>query len=313
MRPTMHGRRGLVSLALAAAALVLASASVQAGGGAVTTEAGAYFDFLAPDPGGPTDGTIRFGFGGAVETIAADAVLVPPADTNLAFLGGGTPTCLEVTREGGTITRLAFVTDCTVSGTVTRVDDVFGAGADGYLIADRVAAPAELVEGEPPFAALIGVAAATGGTLNVTFQVDVATGVPGSFRGETSVTGPVSDLGGGDVGVGAAVLPGAIVDDASRALLDEAAALGVDATVEIVGLGTIQQKGQPALEIELTVTYSAPPPTPAPTPAALPDTGMAREGATAEGLAQVLIAAGAVVASVSAVLMARRRGGRAAD
>ncbi len=309
MLPSVHRHRRLFSLPIVATALLLGSAIARAGGGDVTIEAGAYFDFLAPDPGGPTDGTIRFGFGSAAETIAADAELVPPADTNLAFLGGGTPTCLEVTREGGTITHLAFVEECTVSGTVTRVDDVFGVGADAYLVGDRLAAPAELVEGEAAYAALIGVPAATGGTLDVTFHVDPTTGVPTSFIGETSVAGPISDLGAGDVGVGAAALPGAIVDDASRALLDEAADLGVDATVGILGFGTIGEKGQPALEIELTVTYSATPATPAPTPAALPDTRMAIGSASAGGPVWLVLAAGAAGATV---LLVRPRGRRAA-
>lgn len=311
MRPTIRHHPKLVSLPLVVIALLLGSAIVHAGGD-VTTEGGTFFDFAAPDPVAPSDGTIRFGFSGAAEPIAADAELVPPADTNLALLGGGTPTCLEVTREGGTITRLAFVEECTVSGTVERVDDVFPPSGDGYVIGDRLAAPAELVEGEAPFAgleapfaALIGVPAATGATLDVTFLIDLSSGAPTSFTGRTSVTGPVSDLGGGDVSVGAGVLPDAVIDDASRALLDEAAALGVDATVEIVGLASFQQNGPPALEIELTVTYSAPPATASPTPAALPDTRMGVEDATTGSVALLL---GAVVGA--AVLLARRRAGR---
>jgi hypothetical protein len=289
MRATIRRYRRFVSLPLVAIALLLGSAIAHAGGAMVTTEAGAYFDFLAPDPGAPSDGTIRFGFGGVVETIAADAELVPPADTNLTFLGGGTPTCLDVTREGDAITRLAFVAECTVSGIVTRVDDVFGAGADGYLIGDRLAAPAELVEGDPTFATLIGVPAATGGPLDVVFHVDVTTGVPTSFAGETSVTGRVGELGGGDVSVGAAVLPNAVIDDVSRALLEEAAALAVDATVMIAGLGTIEQKGQPGLEIELTVTHSGVPISPAPSVGALPDTAMRDEGSTGQVPASMLM------------------------
>ncbi|HEY8170622.1 MAG TPA: hypothetical protein VIH24_05935 [Candidatus Limnocylindria bacterium] len=268
---------------LIALAVLLLGAGVALGGGSGTTtvEGGTYFDYLAPDPGGPTDGGIRFGFSGVAEVIAADAVLVPPADTNLAFLGNGTPTCLAVTREGGAITRIEFVAECNVSGTVMRVDDVFGPGGDAYIIGDRLAAPADFVEGIPEFAALIGVPAASGGNLDVVFQIDLATGAPSSFIGQTSVTGPVSDLGGGDIGIGDATLRTAVIDDASRALLEEAAALGVDATAVIVGLGTFQEQGDPILQIELTVTYSAPTPvaspvpTAAPSAAALPDTGSA--------------------------------------
>jgi hypothetical protein len=257
------------------------SGAVLAGGASTSVEAGAYFDFVAPDPVAPADGAIRFGFDGSPETIAADAELVPPADTNLAFLGGGSPTCVEVAREGGVITRLAFVGACTVSGSVVFVDDLFGPGGDAYLIGGRLAAPAVLVDGEPPFAALIGAPAATGATLEITFQIDLATGIPTAFVGVTTVSGPVVVLGNGDVAVGSATLPSAIIDDAARALLAEAAELGVEATVGITGNGTFGEKGEPALDIVLAVSFTAPtpgatpePPAPAPSADALPDTGV---------------------------------------
>jgi hypothetical protein len=271
----------LASLPAGLSALFIVASVVLAGAAATTTvEAGSYRDYVAPDSGTATPGAITFGFTGMPEVIAADAELVPPADTNLAFLGGGTPTCLEVTREGGEITRLAFTAECTVTGTVTLVADAFGPGMNAYVIGDRVAAPAELVEGDPAFGALLGVPADSGALLSVTFQIDLTVGAPLSFVGATQVVGPVTMLAGGDVMVGAATLPGAAIDDASRALLSEAAALGVDATVGIAGDGTIEPKGQPTLELVLSVSYTAPTvaptpmpvPTPAPTASALPDT-----------------------------------------
>jgi hypothetical protein len=304
-----HHHPGVASIGLAIGGLLLAAGAVAAGGAPIEIEGGAYFDFVAPDPGAPAPGSITFGFSGTPEVIAADAVLVPPADTNLAFLGGGTPTCLGVTREGGTITRLAFVAECVVSGTVTFVADAFGPGAGGYLIGDRVAAPQELVEGDPAFATMIGVPADGGGTLSIIFQIDVTGGFPTSFIGETDVTGAVATLAGGDVAVGSATLPDAVIDDASRALLEEAAALGVNATVGIVGNGVIQQKGDPELQIELTVTLASGPTSPSPTPGLLPDTTMATEPASPDGSAQLLVA---VAVTGAAVLLARVRGGPAA-
>ena len=259
----------LVGSILAVASALLLVGVALGGGGTFTVEGGAYFDFVAPDPLGPTDGTIRFGFSGAAETIAADALLVPPADTNLAFLGGA-PTCLGVTREGGVITGLEFVAECNVGGTVTRVDDLFGPGGDAYLIADRVAAPADLVEGSPPFATLIGIPAAAGTNLDLAFVVDLTTGIPSSFIGQTSAIGPVTLLAGGDIGVGAATLPNEVIDPDSRADLEEATALGVDATAAIVGLGTIEQAGDPTVQILLSVGYTAPTPVPTPVPTAAP-------------------------------------------
>ncbi len=277
----------LAGSALAVAGLVLIVGVALGGGGTSTVEGGAYFDYVAPDPLGPTDGAIRFGFSGTVETIAADAVLTPPADTNLSFFGGGTPTCLGVTREGGVITALQFAPNCTVSGTVTRVDDLFGPGGDAYLIADRVAAPAELVEGNPQFGTVIGVPAAAGTNLAITFELDLTSGVPVAFVAQTSVAGAVTLLSGGDVGVGAATLPTAVVDATARGQLEEAAALGVDATVGILGNGSFEAKGDPALDVLLSVDFTAPTPvaTPVPTAApsagALPDTSSGREPGSA--------------------------------
>lgn len=197
-----HARRLRASIALVVGVFLLTSGVAL--GATTSVEGGAYFDFVAPDPIAPAPGSITFGFSGTPEEIAADAVLVPPADTNLAFLGGGTPTCLEVTREGGSITQLAFVAECTIDGMVTFVPDAFGPGVGAYLIGDRVAAPQDLVEGDPAFATMIGVPAASGASLAVTFEVDLASGVPQTFVGITEVVGAVSMLGSGDVTVGSA-------------------------------------------------------------------------------------------------------------
>ena len=271
----------LASSVLAVASVLLVVGVALGGGGTTTVEGGAYFDYVAPDPLGPTDGTIRFGFSGTVETIAADAVLTPPADTNLAFFGGGTPTCLGVAREGGVIISLEFVDECTVGGTVVRVDDLFGPDGDAYLIADRVAAPAAFVEESPTFATMIGVPAATGTTLDLTFLVDLTTGIPSSFIGRTSASGAVALLPGGDIGVGPATLPNDVIDAASRGQLEDAAAFGVDATVVIVALGTFGPDGEPTIEIELTVTYTEPTPMPTPIPTAAPSADVLPDTSTA--------------------------------
>lgn len=308
-----HRRRvPLAGSALALAGLLLVVGAALGGGGTTTVEGGVYLDYVAPDPLAPTDGAIRFGFAGTLETIAADAVLAPPADTNLAFLGGA-PTCLEVTREGGVITALEFAGECNAGGTVTRVDDLFGPGGDAYLIADRVAAPADLVEGVPAFATLIGIPAVAGTNLDLVFVVDLATGIPSSFIGQTSVTGPITLLTGGDIGVGAATLPNEVIDAASRGHLEDAAAFGVEATAVIVGLGTIQQEGDPTVQIELTVTYTEPTPvaTPVPTAApsadALPDTRTAPATAGTLKLAVFLVLSLVGAASAALGLVAHRR------
>ncbi len=307
-------RTRLASLLLAGLLAMLGTGVVLAGSADITVEGGAFFDFAAPDPLGPTDGAIRFGFTGTVETIAADAELVPPADTNLAGFGGGTPTCLEVTREGGVITRLAFVGECVVEGPVTLVEDIFGPGADGYMISDRLAAPAEFIATSPEFATLIGVPADAGTVLSVTFTLDLASGIPVSFVGVSTLIGPVTLLDGGDIMVDGATLPTEVIDDASRAALTEASELGVDATVAITGNGSLQVQGpQPELEIVLAVTFSAPTPTPSgtavPTASQLPDTSSTSSAPGAPTWMLVVVAGVFVLASGSliAVRVARRR------
>lgn len=263
----------------------------------VAIEAGAYQDFIAPDPGTSTPGAITFGFLGTPEVIAADAVLHPPADTNLAFFSGAVPTCLAVTRDSDQIVALAFAASCTVSGAVTMVTDIFGSGANGYVTSDRVATPEELVLGTPGINALMKTAADSDGTLTITFAVDVSVGVPTSFVGSTQIGGPVTIIPSGGIGVGSAVLMDEVVDDASRALLQEAADLGVGAIVGITGTGIIDVSGEegPSVDITLTValdsvaptappspapTDAAPSSTPAVTPALLPNTSV---GSSASG------------------------------
>ncbi len=306
-------RTRLASLFLAGLLAILGTGVVVAGSADITVEGGAFLDFVAPDPLGPTDGAIRFGFTGPLETIAADADLVPPVDTNLGSLGTPTPTCLEVTREGGVITRLAFVAACVVEGEVIFVEDLFPPDGDAYVIGDRLAAPAEFLAMSPEFAALIGVAADAGTVLSVTFAVDPALGFPMSFVGITSVSGPVTLLGGGDITVDGATLPTEVIDDASRAALTEASELGVDATVAITGNGNLQVKGVPELEITLAVTFSAPTPTPSetavPSASQLPDTSAAASAPGAPTWMLVVVAGAFVFASSSlvAVRVARRR------
>ncbi len=241
----------------------------------VAVECGLFRDYTAPDPVAVTAGSITFGLNGTPETIAPDATLLPPADTALPSLQGGTPTCLTVTRDAGVITSLAFAPSGTVTGTVILVPDLFGSGQDAYVIADRVFAPADAVTANAGLAALIKTAADSGSTFSVTFQIDLSSGVPTDFTATTTLSGAVTLLAGGDIRVGAATLPNPVIDAAARASLTAAADLGVAATVVVNGLGTLDQSsaGGVAIDVTLSVTYTAPAVnTPAPTAAALPNT-----------------------------------------
>jgi hypothetical protein len=259
----------------AVAVLALLVSPVWAGGADVTTlECGLFRDdYVAPDPGTSTPGSISFGISGPTEVIAADATLVPPADTALPSLQGGAPTALTVVRNGGVITSLAFAPSCTISGTPVLVPDLFGPGQDGYVIADRLFTPAALLATNDGLAALIATAADSGSTFSVTFDIDLSTGVPSGFAAQTTLVGVVVMLDGGDVQVGAATLPSSVVDDQARAELGRAAELGVETTVVVDGIGTIDQaSGGPLVAITLTVTFALPEPTPA--PSLLPNTAL---------------------------------------
>lgn len=270
--------RALLRPLLPLALLAVFVAPAAAGGADTTTvECGIFRDYTAPDPGTATPGSITFGLSGSPEAIAADATLVPPADSSLASLQGGAPTALTVIRNSGVITSLAFADSCTISGTPILVPDLFGSGQDGYVLADRLFVPVEQVGANPGLAALFGTAADSDGVLSITFEIDLSTGVPFEFSATTSFAGEVVMLPGGDVQVGDATLPDSVIAADARADLQAAADLGVDATVVVDGAGSIDpsSKGEVIVAITLTVTYAAPP-TPSPSADLLPDTATNR-------------------------------------
>ncbi|MDP9224363.1 MAG: hypothetical protein M3P18_11005 [Actinomycetota bacterium] len=263
--------------------LVISCFASTAAAAQTTLECGLFRNYTAPDPIAVTAGSITFGLNGSPEPIAPDATLIPPADTALPSLQGGTPTCLTVTRDAGMISSLAFAPSGTVSGTVILVPDLFGSGQDAYVIADRVFAPVAAVIANDGLAALIKTAADSGSIFSVTFQIDLSSGVPTGFTATTTLSGPVTAGTGGDIQVGAATLPNAVIDAAARASLDAAAGFGVAATAVVDGVGTLDQSspGGVVIDVTLSVTYTAPAvasPTPTasatPTSAALPNTAI---------------------------------------
>jgi hypothetical protein len=261
--------------------LLLASVASTAVAAQTTVECGLFRDYTAPDPIAPSAGSITFGLNGSPEVIAASATLVPPTDTTLSSLQGGTPTCLSVTRDAGSITSLAFAASGTASGTVVLVPNLFGSGQDAYVIADRVFAPASAVVANDGLAALIKTAADSGSVLSITFQIDLSSGIPTGFSATDTFSGLVTLAGNGDVHVGAATLPNSVIDATARAKLATAAGLSVPATVVVNGVGTIDQSsaGGVVINVTLSVTYATPAsasPTPsvAPTPQAIPNTAI---------------------------------------
>ncbi|MGZ8563996.1 MAG: hypothetical protein ACXWWU_10305 [Candidatus Limnocylindria bacterium] len=242
---------------LAAASLLLGVGHALAAETAV--ECGAFRDYVAPDAGTATSGSITFGVSGVPETIAPTATLVPPTDTTLSGLQGGTPTCLDVTRDGGQITSLAFAASGLVSGQVALVTNLFGSGFDAYVIADRVFVPVDQVATTDWEHALIKAAAAAGAPLTITFTIDVASGIPTGFTGSLEISGLVTPGAGDDLRVGSATLPASVIDGPSRALLLDSASRGVIATVTIDAVGTIAPGNDgPVVQITLGVSEQLP-------------------------------------------------------
>jgi len=285
--PFPHRDEPLVKFPIALRAVMGALLLLAASGGAVsaattTVECGLFHDYVAPDPVAVTTGSISFGLSGPTETIAADATLVPPANTNLPGLAGGPPTCLTVDRDAGTITSLAFAASGSISGFVELVPDLFGPGSDGYTIADRLFAPTQIVADNAGLNAIIATAADSGAPLTLTFTIDINTGNASAIDANITLSGQVELQSNGDVLIGAARLLDAVIDAEARDALTEAAAIGVPATVIVAGHGTIDggSPGGVDMAITLSVSFTAPAATPTaspqpaatPTQATLPDT-----------------------------------------
>lgn len=97
-----------------------------------------------------------------------------------------------------------------------------------------------------------------------------------AFEGSTTIAGPIMILATGDVAVGAATLRADVIDTDARSVFNEAATLGVPASVAIGGVGSIGTKGDGGVSVVITldITLAVPAATPAPTGALLPDTAM---------------------------------------
>jgi len=174
------------------------------------------------------------------------------------------------------------------------------------VIADRVVAPVSAINANVGLAALIKTAADSGSTLSVTFQIDLSSGVPTGFTATTTLSGTVTLIAGGDIQIGAATLPNAVIDAAARSSLTAAAGVGVPATVVVNGIGKIDQssEGGVVIDVTLSVTFAAPAvSTPAPTAAVLPNTAATPPSKVAEPIG---LAALSLLLSVLVVMCARQ-------
>lgn len=228
----MHVRRSLAALFGTGALLLTAFAPVSVLAATTGAECGVINAYTAPDPLGPTDGSIQFGFSGPVETIAAAATLDPAVASDLPnYVGNGGITCVDVTADGGgTITAMAFAPGGVISGPVT-----YDVGNDAYIVADRIFAPASQLVTQPELVPVILVPYEAGEPLTVTLTIDTASGNLTGISTFSQVSGPVGFSGGGDLLIEGATLPATFLSGNALLALQVADGTGSDADVSIAG------------------------------------------------------------------------------
>ncbi len=229
--------RVLATAMLLAAAVfpALATASLAATDGVACGMVSAY---TAPDPSGPTDGTITIGLD-QVETIAATATLSANLAANLPSILNSSPTCFSITADaGGVITALDFAPSGTVCGTL-ELDP----SGSFYVVARAFIIPVSLVDSEVAFSALFGVSFDTGGEACVTFTVDTTTGAITAFSGTTSVCGAPVTHPDGSLDIGPATVPAAVVSTNGLAAVAIAESAGNDVCADIRSAGIVDTSG----------------------------------------------------------------------
>ncbi len=206
-----------VSAALVAciASLTLGIANVAAASSSV--ECGQLTGYTAPDPSGPTDGSLQIGLL-TPWVILADATVSADATTSLPSIVNNSPTCVALDfDDGGAITSVDFAPEGVVSGTVT-----FDSGSGFYLFAGRMIVPDFVTDAYPGIAALFVTSYQAGTDLTVTFTVDPTTGQFVGFDGHAAFCGKGGVDSNGDGRVGDAVIPAEVLDAEDLAALEGA-------------------------------------------------------------------------------------------
>jgi MYXO-CTERM domain-containing protein len=245
----------LVAIPALAAALLLAAIPASVAAASSIVECGQVSAYTAPDPIAPADGSLTVGLLPAW-TIAADATLSPAAEANLATVGNGGPTCVGMDLDdGGVITAIDFAAQGDIDGAV-----VPDSGIGGYVFADRLLVPTEVVEAYPGLAGLFTTSAAAGTDLLITFFIDVATGQFTGFSGHAAFCGAGDLAGNGDGLVGLAAIPVALLDADDTAALGDADLAQVCATVDSEGVVDTENQGQFSVtgEVEISLVPQAP-------------------------------------------------------
>ena len=282
--------RFATSLVIAASvALTQAGSSLATPG--PTVECGQLSAYLAPDPLGPTPGSVTIGALTPWE-IVPTATMSANAASALPTIVNSGPTCLSMELDvDGKITSLDFAAQGDISGGV-----IFDSGSGFYQFANRLIVPNFITDTYPGIAALFVTSYQAGTQLSVTFTVDLTTGSFAGFDGHAAFCGNAAVTGGGDGKVGDAVIPAAVLEPADTAALQTANGTEVCATVHSVGVVIPNSEGQIQVQADVVIT-----PVPAP-----PSTSTVAPSTTGDGRALATMLLILVLAAASLAATRRR-------
>ncbi len=210
--------------------LLMTVGAVSASAAASAAECGQLTGYTAPDPAGPTDGSLQLGYGDPW-VVLATADVGPAAEVILPSLVNAGPTCVTIDVDpDGAISALEIAGSGTLRG---RVD--FDSGSGFYTFADRLIVPTFITDAVPGLAALFVTSQQAGSELTITFTVDISSGTFSGFDGRTAFCGAGAVTKDGDGQVGKAVIAAAVLTNKNLAALDGAGARRVCAAIHSVG------------------------------------------------------------------------------
>lgn len=217
-----------------------------------TVECGQLSAYTAPDPIGPTPGSIAIGSLTPWEITPTATVSANAAATLPSIVNSG-PTCLALELDSDdTVTAVDFAAEGDVTGGVD-----FDGGSGFYLFANRLIVPNFITDAYPGLAALFVTSYQAGTQLTVTFSVDVATGAFTGFDGKAKFCGKAGVTSGGDGNIGKARIPAAVLSPHDSNVLDDASGTRACAAVHSVGVIVPNSEGEIDVETDVVITVDA--------------------------------------------------------
>ena len=186
--------------------------------------------WTAPDPTGPTDGSLTLGLSSTWDVLAT-ATISPAAAAGLPNGGSSGPTCLILGLDGsGKVTSIDFAAQGTLTGSVA-----YDSGSEYYILASRLLIPKAVTDAYPALDALFASSYQAGSTLSITFFIDTTSGAFTGFNGHAAFCGKGS-ISAKNVGmVGKATIPAAVLGSAARVALHRLSGQVVCAKVHTTG------------------------------------------------------------------------------